>query len=352
VVDLVRLAFLAAHSRRALAAENLFLRKQLALFQERKVKPRRANDSTRWVMVTLSRMFPWRGALVNVQADTLIRWHRKGFRLFWRWKSKPSGRPGLPKNLRQMIRQMAAENVTWGEERIANELQLKLGIRVSPRTVEKYLHVGGPVRTPDPQQRWLTFVRNHANVIVACDFFTVVTATFRTLYVFVILEIATRRMIHKNVTAHPTAEWTLQQFREVLPGGHGYRYVIHDRDSIFSQQLDRSVKELGVTVRRTPVRAPKANAICERFGGTLRRECLDFVIPLNERHLKMTAQQWGNHYNRGRPHSTLGPGLPEPTQDKVPASGHRHKLPAGFRIAKTSVLGGLHHEYRLVKEAA
>jgi hypothetical protein len=258
VVDLVRLALLAAHSRRALAAENLFLRKQLALFQERKVKPRRANDSTRWVMATLSRMFPWRGALVNVQADTLIRWHRKGFRLFWRWKSKPSGRPGLPKNLRQLIRQMAAENVTWGEERIANELQLKLGIRVSPRTVEKYLHVGGPVRTPDPQQRWLTFVRNHANVIVACDFFTVVTATFRTLYVFVILEIATRRMIHKNVTAHPTAEWTLQQFREVLPGGHGYRYVIHDRDSIFSQQLDRSVKELGVTVRRTPVRAPKA----------------------------------------------------------------------------------------------
>jgi putative transposase len=352
VVDLVRLALLAAHSRRALAAENLFLRKQLALFQERKVKPRRANDSTRWVMATLSCMFPWRGALVNVQADTLIRWHRKGFRLFWRWKSKPSGRPGLPKNLRQLIRQMAAENVTWGEERIANELQLKLGIRVSPRTVEKYLHVGGPVRTPDPQQRWLTFVRNHANVIVACDFFTVVTATFRTLYVFVLLEIATRRMIHKNVTAHPTAEWTLQQFREVLPVGHGYRYVIHDRDRIFSQQLDRSVEELGVTVRRTPVRAPKANAICERFGGTLRRECLDFVIPLNERHLKMTVQQWGNHYNRGRPHSTLGPGLPEPTQDKVPAGGHRHKLPAGFRIAKTSVLGGLHYEYRLVKEAA
>jgi putative transposase len=166
------------------------------------------------------------------------------------------------------------------------------------------------------------------------------------------MEIATRRMIHNNVTAHPTAEWTLQQFREVHPGGHGYRYVIHDRDSIFSQQLDRFVKELCVTVRRTPVRAPKANAICERFGGTLRRECLDFLIPLNERHLKRTVRQWGNHYNRGGPHSTLGPGLPEPTQDKVPASGHRHKLPAGFRIAKTSVLGGVHHEYRLVKEAA
>ena len=351
-VDLVRLAFLAAHSRRALAAENLFLRKQLALFQERKVKPRRANDSTRWVMATLSRMFPWRSALVNVKADTLIRWHRQGFRLFWRWKSDPPGRPCLPKNLRQLIRQMAAQNVTWGQERIANELQLKLGIRVSPRTVEKYLNVGGPVRTPDPKQRWLTFVRNHANVIIACDFFTVVTATFRTLYVFVIMEVATRRIVHQNVTAHPDAEWTLQQFREALPGGHGYRYVIHDRDSIFSEQLDRWVKEMGVTVLRTPVRAPKGNAICERWGGTLRRECLDFVIPLNEGHLKRIVKEWGIHYNRGRPHSTLGPGLPEPTQDRVPVSDHRHQLPAGHRVEKTSVLGGLHHEYRLEKEAA
>jgi phage-related protein len=188
VADLVRLAFLAAHSRRARAAENLFLRKQLALFQERKVKPRSANDPTRWVMATLSRMFPWRGALVNVQADTLIGWHRKGFRLLWRWKSKPPGRPCLPKNLRQLIRQMAVENVTWGQERIASELQLKLGIRVSPRTVEKYLNVGGPVRTPDPKQRWLTFVRNHANVIIACDFFTVPNTDCR------VYEFATRTL--------------------------------------------------------------------------------------------------------------------------------------------------------------
>src|SRR5215469_7210172 len=162
VVDLVRLAFFAVHSRRALAAENLFLRKQLALFQERKVKPRRANDSTRWVMGTLSRMFPWRGALVNVKAPTLIRWHRRGFRLFWRWKSKPMGRPRLPRDLRRPIREMAAENATRGEERIANELKLKLGVRVSPRTVENYLRDGGPARTPDAKQRWLTFIHNHA----------------------------------------------------------------------------------------------------------------------------------------------------------------------------------------------
>jgi len=350
VFDLFRLVLLAAHSRTALAAENLFLRKQLALFQERKAKPRRADNSTRWMMATVSRLFPWRAALVNVKPDTLTRWHRKGFRLFWRWKSKP-GRPRLPKLLRQLIREMATENPTWGQERIANELKLKLGIRVSPRTVEKYL-CEGPVRTPDPKQRWLTFVHNHAKVIVACDFFVVVTATFRTLYVFVILELATRRMLHQNVTAHPTTEWALQQLREALPGDHPYRFVIHDRDSIFSQRLDQAVTDLEVRVLRTPVRAPMANSICERFGGTLRRECLDFLIPLNERHLKMTVKEWGLHYNRGRPHSSLGPGIPEPNQDRVPASDHRHKLPAGYRVVKRSVLGGLHHEYRLVKEAA
>ena len=139
--------------------------------------------------------------------------------------------------------------------------------------------------------------------MVACDFFVVVTATFRTLYVFVIMELGTRQILHQNATAHPTAEWTLQQFREALADEHPYRFVIHDRDSIFSKDLDRDVKAMGVRVLRTPVRAPKANAVCERLGGRLRRECLDFLIPLTERHLKMTVEVWRIHYNRGRPHS-------------------------------------------------
>ena len=137
--DLVELLRLAAKSRTALVAENLFLRKQLAMFQERNERPHHAQDSARWLMARLSRLFDWRSALVVVKPDTLIRWHRRGFRLFWRWKSKPVGRPALPKNLQELIRKMAAENPTWGEERIANELKLKLGIRVSPRTVQKYL---------------------------------------------------------------------------------------------------------------------------------------------------------------------------------------------------------------------
>jgi putative transposase len=202
--DLVHLVVLTSRSRRALASENLFLRKQLALFQERKVKPHRAHDSTRLIMVILSHMFSWRGALVNVQPDTFLPWHRKGFRLFWSWKSRPPGRPRIPKSLRTLIREMAAENPTWGEEHIANELKLKLTIQVSPRTVGKYLRNDRPVRTPDPKQRWLTFVRNHSKVIVACDFFVVITAAFRTLYVFVVMEVGSLQILHleRNCSSH------------------------------------------------------------------------------------------------------------------------------------------------------
>ena len=204
--------------RRALAAENLFLRKQLALFQEREVKPRRADDATRAALVWLAKAFNWRGALVIVKPATLIRWHREGFRLFWRLKSRP-GRPLLPRNVRGVIHRMALENPIWGEERIANELLLKLGLGISPRTVRKYM----PQRTsagPDGwrgDQRWVTFVRNHAEAIIACDFFVAVTATFKLLYVFVVVEHATRRILYFNVTEHPTAAWTLQQLRQRFP---------------------------------------------------------------------------------------------------------------------------------------
>jgi putative transposase len=195
----------------ALAAENLFLRKQLALYQERQVKPKRATNVTRFALLWLARWFDWRQALVIVQPATLLRWHREGFRLFWRWKSRP-GRPPIPGELQALIRHMARDNPTWGEERIANEILLKLGLQVSPRTVRKYmpkrLDYGRGYRATS--QRWQTFVRNHAQAIVACDFCVVVTATFRLLYVFVLMEHATRRIVHCNVTAHPTAQWTMQ----------------------------------------------------------------------------------------------------------------------------------------------
>jgi len=353
LIDLCRPVFLLARSRRVLATENLFLRKRLALFRGRTIKPHRANDSTRWLMAVLSRLFDGRTALVVVKPDTLIRWHRKGFRLFWGWKSRPVGRPRLPKVLQELIRKMAAEHPTWGEERIANELKRKLGIRVSPRTVQRYAGGGGwSGRDPDPSQRWLTFVHNHAQAMVACDFFVAVTARFRILYVFVIMELGTRKILHHNVSAHPTAEWTVQQFRQALPGGHPYRFVIHDRDSVFSRELDEAVTAMGVRILRTPVKARLGNSVCEGLVGTVRRECLDFIIPLGERHLRRTLQLWVDHYNRGRPHMTLGPGIPQPTQGNPPATTERRRLPAGPVVRTKAVAGEWHHEYWLEKVAA
>ena len=250
---------------------------------------------------------------------------------------------------------MARENPTWGEERIANELLLKLGLRVSPRTVRKYM----PKRRDHGRghrvssQRWMTFVRNHAQAIVACDCCVVVTATFRLLYVFIVMEHATRRILHANVTAHPTALWTLQQLREAIPADHSYRFLIHDRDSIFSQQLDQSIRNLGLRVLKTPVRSPQANALCERLIGTLRQECVDFVIPLTENHLRRLLSEWVLHYNHGRPHMSLGPGMPQSLASvPVALQTHRHRIPPFVRVAARPILGGLHHEYWLEAQAA
>jgi putative transposase len=352
--DTVRFLLLCLRPPAALVAENLFLRKQLALYQERRIKPRRATNATRLTLVWLSRWFNWRQALAIVQPETFLRWHRQGFRLFWRWKSTP-GRPPIPADLQALIRRMARENPSWGEERIANELLLKLGLRVSPRTIRKYLpsrlNPGRGKRATT--QRWRTFVRNHAQAIVACDFCVVVTATFRLLYVFVVMEHATRRMLHCNVTAHPTAHWTLQQLREAIPADHGYRFLIHDRDSIFSRELDQRVQNLGLRVLKTPPQCPQANALCERLIGTLRRECLDFLIPLTENHLRRLLCAWVPHYNAGRPHMALGPGMPQPPASlPVPLHVHRHHLPTHMRVVARPILGGLHHEYALEAKAA
>jgi len=188
--------------------------------------------------------------------------------------------------------------------------------------------------------------------IVACDFFVAVTARFRILYVLVFTELGRRKILHHNVTPQPTADWKLQQFREALPGDHPYRFVIHDRDSIFSSELDKAVTAMGVRVLRTPVRAPQANAICERLVGTLRRKCLDFIIPLGERHLRQVLRSWVTHYNHARVHMSLGPGIPAPLTPSPLENPHRHRLPANQMIRSKAVLGGLHHEYWLEKIAA
>jgi putative transposase len=351
--DIFRFLALCLRPRTSLAAENLFLRKQLAFYQERKVTPRRADNPTRVTLMLLSRWFDWRDALTIVKPKTLIAWHRKGFRLFWRWKSEAGRRP-IPVELQHLIRRMARENPSWGEERIANELLLKLGLRVSPRTIRKYMSKSPPATPGRPRgdQRWATFLKNHGRGIIACDFCIAVTATFRILYVLVVMEHGSRRLIHLNATAHPSAAWTLQQLRESIPSDHEYRFIIHDNDAIFSSELNASLTRLGLKVITTPVRSPQANSLCERLIGTMRRECLDWIIPLSERHLKKTLVSWMAHYNRGRPHSSLGPGIPDQKLDGLSVKLSGHCLPLGHQVVARPILGGLHHEYSIQRLAA
>lgn len=303
-------------------------------------------------MLLLGKLFDWKSALISVKPETFIALHHKAFQLFWRWKSR-GGRPRLPKDMRRLIVEMAANNPTWGRERVADELSLKLGILVSQRTVRNYWPDdldSGPRRVLT--QRWSTFVRNHASALIACDFVTVVTAGFRTLYVLVLMEVGTRRILHYNVTAHPTALWTAQQIREAIPRDHSFRFLIHDRDSIFSTEVDETIENLGVKVLRTPVRAPQANAYCETLIGTIRRECLDYMIPLSEKHLRTILREWGAHYKHRRPHSSLGPGIPDPGSGCQRAKSCGHHIPIDHKIVAKAILGGLHHEYRLERRAA
>jgi putative transposase len=208
LVDFLRLVALGLRSHTRLAAENLFLRKQLALYLERQVKPHRASNTTRLTLVALSRFIEWRQLLIVVQPDTLVRWHRQAFRLFWRWKSHRRGRRRIPPELQQLIAEMAMANRTWGEERIAAELLLKLGISLSRRTVRRYMRRPRPSHHESRTQAWSTFVRNHARDVLACDFFVTVKAKFRLVYVLFVLNVGTRRLVHWNATP-----WTVQQFR-------------------------------------------------------------------------------------------------------------------------------------------
>lgn len=233
----------------ALAAENLFLRKQLALFREREKRASPTTAGDRFVFCKLARLFDWRRALVMVKPATLIGWHGATFRPILALEVETSRQ--ATDFVRGEMRDPphGSRKPTWGEERIADELFLKLHIRLSPRTVGKYVK-----RLPRPRgskdQRWSTFLCNHAHGIVACDFFVSATASFRILYVFVALEIGSRRLVHLNVTGHPTADWTLQQLRETLPGDQDYKFLLHDRHKTFSASLDEEVESWGIQVLR------------------------------------------------------------------------------------------------------
>jgi transposase InsO family protein len=328
-VGLVRAAL---HRRSDLVAENLILRQQLAvLTRPTRKRPRLCfRDRLFWVVVRALRR-DWRRHLVVVRPETVIGWHRQSWRLFWRWKSRPrGGRPRLDAEVRELIARMARENPAWGSERIRGEL-LKLGITVSKRSVQQYRR-RGPARPPS--QTWRTFLANHRPDLWAADLFTVQTLAFKTLYVLVFIAHGRRELVHVNVTAHPTAAWVWRQLLEATPWGRQPRYLLRDRDAVYGGDFSERARRLGIETLLSPVRAPRANAVAERVIGTLRRECLDRLIVVNERHLRTILAEFVGYYNAQRPHRTLG--LETPIQASRPSTGP---------IRPRAVLGGLHHTY-------
>ena len=271
------------------AFEVAALRQQLAMYERRRPDVR---DSDRLVWVLLVRLLPgWRDALVAVRPETVVRWHRAGWRRYWTWKSRPRppGRPRIDPEARELIVRLARENRTWGAVRIQGELRA-LGHDVSAETVRRYRL---PALRQPPSQGWRAFLRNHRHEIWACGFFTVPTVSFTTLYVLFLVSHARRRIEHIHLTKHPTAEWVWRQLVEATPWGHGPRFLIRDRDRSYGGGFIARAQAIGIKPVLTPVCAPKANAIAERLVGTLRRECTNHIIPLNERHLRRVVG-WRN----------------------------------------------------------
>ena len=319
-------------SRSALIAENLLLRQQLAaLTRPTRQRPRlRARDKLFWIVARMV-WRDWRRYLVVVRPETVVGWHRRGWRLFWRWKSRArGGRPRLSAEVRELIARMARENPAWGSERIRGELR-KLGIAVSKRSVQQYRR-RGPARPPS--LTWRAFLANHRPSIWAADLFTVQTLTFRTLYVLLFIAHDRRELVHWNVTAHPTAAWVWRQLLEATPWGRAPRYLLRDRDAVYGGDCVPRARRLGVKTLLSPIRAPRANAIAERVIGTLRRECLDQLIIVNERHLRAILAEFVRFYNAQRPHRTLR--LETPVPDT--------RVSVGV-IRSRAVLGGLHRVY-------
>jgi putative transposase len=325
-------------SKSELVLENMLLRQQLIVLKRQVKRPALTwRDRTLFVLLA-SKLPTWKQALVIVQPDTVLRWHRDLFRWAWRRKSKPTrkrGRPALTGEVVALIKQMAKENRTWGAERIRGEL-LKLGLRVSKSTIQKYIYA---VRKPgSPRQTWTTFLRNHGREIWACDFLQTYDVFFRTVFVYVIIELSSRRLVHYGVTRNPTDAWVAQQLREATPFGKGPQYLIRDNDSKYGGLFARVAAGTGIEVLRIPYGAPKANAICERFLGSIRSECLNHILILSERHLHRVMKEYQVYFNHVRPHQGI--------DQRIPCQPERQggALTRG-KIISRPVLGGLHHDY-------
>src|SRR5262245_20234402 len=321
----------AVRTRRDLALENLALRQQLAVWKARQPRPR-LTEMDRMFWVLLSRLWKkWRHSLQVVRPETVVGWHRQGFRRYWAWKSRHrSGRPMVRAEVRDLIWRMSRANPLWGAPRIHGEL-LKLGLKVSQATVSKYML---RPRRP-PSQAWRTFLKNHAKDLIALDFFTVPTATFRVLFVLVVLSHARRRLVHFNVTEHPTAEWTARQLLEACGLEGAPRYLIRDRDQVYGERFSRQAETLDIREAVIAPRSPWQNPYAERVIGSIRRECLDHVM-IGEQHLLGILSKYVDYYNGIRTHLSLA---------KDASRSRSVQLPSQGRVVEVPRVGGLHHEY-------
>ena len=329
-------------SRLELLAENLALRQQLAIFKQKRPRPRIA-PGDRFFWVLLRRVWRnWANALIVVKPETVVGWQRQGFKLFWRWisRAKNVGRPRIPREVQALIRRMAREN-GWGAPRIHGEL-LKLGLVIDERTVSRYLPRGST--SPDQLQGWLAFLHNHRDALVGMDFFTVPTVTFGLLWVLVVLHHERRRVMHFAVTDRPAAPWIVQQIREAFPFDTAPRYAILDRDGKYGLEVPEALRSMGVKPVRTAPRSPWQNPYVERFGGTLRRKLLDKIIVFNQRQLRRVMAQFVRYYHEDRCHLGLEKDTPElrvVTRQPSPTAG----------VVALPRVGGLQHRYEW-REAA
>src|ERR1700678_1769706 len=325
--------------RHRLALEAVALRQQLAVFKRKQPRPK-LNPDDRLFWVVLRRLWDrWSEALVVVQPETVVSWHRAGFRLFWRWRSqrRRPGRPPVMEQICQLIPRMKAEKHTWGAPRIHGDL-LQLGFAISEPTVSRYLQKLHGRWDEGRAKRWLAFLNNHREVIAAFDFFTVPSLNFRTLYCFFVIEHGRRRILHFNVTERPTSEWIVQQLREALPLPCPYRYVLFDRDAKFGGDVFEFLKASGVQPIRTSARSPSQNGVAERWIGSARREVLDHVIPVNDKHLRPLVREYIAYYHEDRTHI----GLEKTTPDRRPIEP---VLTESCQLLALPRIGGLHHRY-------
>jgi transposase InsO family protein len=330
-------------SKPELLAENAFLRHQL-LVAARRVRRPRLRPSDRVLLVTLAAVLSgWRSALVLVKPETLLRWHRDLFRFLWRRKSKAKSprSPRLSGEIIALIRRIAIANRLWGSERIRGEL-LKIGLSVAKSTVQRYLSRFRSV--PPDGQRWSTFLRNQAAGIWCCDLFEVRDLWFRCHFVFVVMHLESRRILHAVTTTAPSSQWLAQQLRELTPFGDGPKFLLRDNDAKFGTVFDAVAESAGVRIIRTPILAPKANGHVERLIGSIRRECLDQVLVHSDRHLQQLLDEFRVYFNDARPHQGLGQQRPntagQPARTPL-------RFPGPYRVASHPILGGLHHDYRI-----